>query len=126
MNYHHPRHNPLLASATQHHDQLPQSNGVTASVFTIVANEEYEAYWVIGHKEKKIVSIQLTGDYPNDELNFSTIKLNDPESKVRKLLGPRYHVRKVEGINGTIWDYAPFPITIEFKKGMVYSMRITE
>ena len=105
---------------------IPQPNDITASVFSIVENDEHYAYWVIGHREGVIVSLQLTGDFPDDRLAFATIKLSDSESKVADILGPRYKVSKVEEINGTIWDYAPFPITMEFKNGLVYSMRITE
>ncbi len=106
--------------------EIPQGQGVIASVHPIIANEEFSAYWVIGHKEGKITSIQLTGNYPHEKLAFSTIKLSDPEEKVRKILGPRFRERKVKSINGIMWDYYPFPITIEFIENRVYSIRVSE
>ena len=106
--------------------EIPQPNGVTASVFPIVANDEYEAYWVVGHKDGVIISLQLTGDYPDDRLNFATIKLADSEEKVKRILGPRYQESDVQDINGKIWDYVPFPISVEFKNGVVYSIRISK
>lgn len=105
---------------------VPQKNDVIASVHPIISDEKHSAYWVIGHKRGIITSIQLTGDYPLEELTFSTIKLTDSKEKVKNILGPRYLESKVESINGQMWDYAPFQITIEFKNEVVYSIRITE
>lgn len=105
---------------------VPQPNGVTASVYPIVADDKYNAYWVIGHKDKKIVSVQLTGNYPDADLSFATIQLADSEDKVKSILGPRFISNEVPEIGGQIWDYYPFPITIEFKDGSVYSIRVAE
>ncbi len=105
--------------------EIPQGEGVIASVHPIIANDEFNAYWVIGHKEEKITSIQLTGNYPHEKLTFSTIKLSDPKEKVRKILGRRFRERKVKSINGIMWDYYPFPITIEFVDNKVYSIRVS-
>lgn len=104
--------------------ELPQPNGVMSAVFPIFANEEHKAYWVIGHKDGKIVSIQLTGNYQREDLSFSTIMLDDPEEKVRWILGPRYIKNKVASINGDMWDYSPFPISVEVVNGKVYSIRV--
>ncbi len=106
--------------------EISQGQGVTASVHPIVANDEFNAYWVIGHKEGKITSIQITGNYPHEKLVFSTIKLADPKEKVKEILGPRFHERKVESINGIMWDYYPFPITIELIDNKVHSIRVAE
>ena len=106
--------------------EIPQENGVATSVHPIVTNDEFNAYWVIGHKEGKIISIQITGNYPHEKFAFATIKLTDLKDKVKKLLGSRFHERKVESINGVMWDYYPFPITIEFVDEGVYSIRVAE
>ena len=106
--------------------EISGKNGVTASVFPIIANEKNEAYWIFGHKNKKIVSIQLTGNYIHEKLSFSTIMLGDTKAKVRKILGPNYTVTKVDSIEGVMWDYHPFAITVEFVKNKVYSIRISE
>ena len=106
--------------------EIQQIEGVTASVHPIVTNDEFNAYWVIGHKEGKITSIQITGNYPHEQIAFATIKLTDPKEKVREILGPRFHERKVESINGVMWDYYPFPITVELVDNKVYSVRVAE
>lgn len=105
---------------------VPQKNGVTASVHPIISNEKHNAYWVIGHKNGKMTSIQLTGNFPHKDLTFSTIKLTDSKKRVRKILGPRFQETNVESIKGQMWDYAPFQISIEFVDERVYSIRITE
>jgi len=105
--------------------EVEQKNGIVASVFVISSTEEYESYLVIGHKDNKIASVQYTGNYPSEKLTLASIKLMDTKSIVKKFLGPRYQVSKVKDINGEIWDYYPFPISIEFKDEVVYSMRIS-
>jgi len=106
---------------------IDQPKGVVASVFPIIKKENQEAYWVIGHKEGKIVSIQLTGNYGKPELSFSSIILGDGKDKVERILGPRHTIKEFQdnGINGVLWDYAPFQFSFEFVNGKVYSMRVT-
>jgi len=103
---------------------VAQPNGVTASVYPIVADDKHNAYWVIGHKDKKIISVQLTGNYPEPNLSFSTIQLTDSKDKVKSILGPRFTSNEIPEIGGEVWDFYPFPITIEFKGDSVYSIRI--
>ena len=107
---------------------IEQANGVTASVFPIFKNEIQEAYFVIGHKDKKIVSIQLTGNYPSKEMSFSSIMLGDSKEKVEKILGPK-HTKipfKDGGISGDLWDYYPFQFSFEFVNEKVYSIMVTK
>jgi hypothetical protein len=103
---------------------IPQPDGVEIAVFTVKATELEQAYWAIGNRDGKVVSIQLTGNFSSQVASFSTIQLSDPQSKVRDILGPRYSVKSVEAIKGTMWDYAPFQISIEFVNDKVYSIRI--
>jgi len=105
--------------------EFDQGDGVVGSVHPIAVDENHQAYWVIGHKEGKVTSVQLTGDYPDVDYAFSSIRLTDPQSKVVQILGPRYVERKVDEIGGVMWDYHPFDITIEFVGGKVYSIRIS-
>ena len=105
---------------------IEQNDGSTSSVYPIIKDEKYEAYWVITHKNEIIKAVQLTGNYPHDDLTFSTIALGDSADKVRKILGPRYVVRPVPSINGVMWDYYPFAITIELIDDLVYSIRVQE
>jgi hypothetical protein len=117
-----------FGNATKHFGKpwklISQPDGGELAVFTIKATELEQAYWVIGNREGKIASVQLTGDFPSQVASFSTIRLSDPQSKVRDILGPRYSAKSIEAIKGTMWDYAPFQISIEFVNDKVYSIRI--
>ena len=104
--------------------EVALEDGVSAAAFLIIATGELNAYWVIGHRDDKIVSVQLTGNYSHPDLAFATIRLNDSEEKVLAMLGPRAQIRVVREIGGLLWDYHPFPISIEFVQGRVYSMRV--
>ena len=102
-----------------------QDGGVTASVFIIAATKEVRAYWIIGHRDGKIVSIQLTGNYAHPDFAFSTIQLDDSEEKVIAVLGARRQITPVKEIDGVMWDYQPFPISVQFAHGKVYSIKVT-
>lgn len=103
---------------------VPRPNGAIAMIYVISATPAAKAYWVIENRQNKIASVQLTGNYPVQPHNFSTIQLGDFEQKVLNVLGPRYSKTEVSEIRGVMWNYAPFPITIEFVDGRVYSMRV--
>ena len=105
--------------------EVALEGGVSASAFPITASADTSAYWVIGHRDDKIVSVQLTGNYSHPDLAFATIRLNDSEEKVLAMLGPQANIRVVREIGGLLWDYHPFPISIELVHGRVYSMRVT-
>jgi hypothetical protein len=98
--------------------------GISASAFPIVTTTDTYAYWVIGHRDDKIVSIQLTGNYSHPDLAFATIRLNDTEEKVLATLGPRATITVVKEIGALLWDYRPFPISIELVHGRVYSIKV--
>ena len=106
--------------------ELALPNGVVASMFPILRNDNHHAYWVLGHKDGRVVSVQLTGTYQIPDYAFSTIVLGDSEDKVRNVLGPRYIIRAVEAIGGVMWDYAPFKISVELVAGKVYSIRVAD
>lgn len=105
--------------------EVTLDEGVIASAHRIIAAADAHAYWVIGHRDDTIVSIQLTGNYSHRDLAFATIQLNDSEEKVLALLGPRTHITAAREIGGLLWDYRPFPISIELVHGKVYSIKIT-
>lgn len=98
--------------------------GVIASAHRITDAPDAHAYWVIGHRDDRIVSIQLTGNYSHPDLAFATIRLNDSEEEVLARLGPRAQITPVREIGGFLWDYRPFPISIEFVHGKVYSIKV--
>jgi hypothetical protein len=107
-------------------EELTLPNGVVASMFPIIRNDQHHAYWVLGHKGGRIVSVQLTGTYHSPDYAFASIMLGDAEEKVRNVLGPRYTIRGVEAIGGVMWDYAPFKISVELVAGKVYSIRVAD
>ena len=83
-------------------------------------------YWVIGFDEdRRVVSIQLTGDKRVDEYTFSSLRLGDPDSRVRRILGEPAETQPVSAIGAEMWSWRPFPISLEIKDGRVYSMRVS-
>jgi hypothetical protein len=105
--------------------EVAQDGGIIASAHRIASVPDAHAYWVIGHRDDTIVSIQLTGNYSHPDLAFATIQLNDSEERVLGLLGPRANITAVREISGFLWDYRPFPISIEFLHGRVYSIKVS-
>ena len=82
-------------------------------------------YWVIGFDDRRrVVSIQLTGDRPLDRYEFSSLRLGDPEARVRAILGEPSETQPVPGIGAEMWIWRPHPVTLEIKDGRVYSMRV--
>lgn len=73
-----------------------------------------------------VKSLQLTGK-PSETttaLHFSGITLGIPKEKVVDILGFPSSVSDVPEIRGKLWNYSPFPFTIEFSNDKVYSVRI--
>jgi hypothetical protein len=105
--------------------EVALKGGVIASAHRIASPPGAHAYWVIGHRDGAIVSIQLTGNHSHPDLAFATIQLDDSEEKVLALLGPLARITEVREIGGLLWDYRPFPISIELIHGRVYSMKVT-
>jgi len=84
-------------------------------------------YWVIGFDEqRRVVSIQLTGDRPLDRYDFSSLRIGDPESRVREILGEPSETQPVPGLGAEMWVWRPHPVTLEIKDGRVYSMRVAQ
>lgn len=73
-----------------------------------------------------VSSLQITG-HPSeiaDNLAFSSIKLGSPKQHVIDVLGLPSSVTDVPKVKGVLWDYAPFPFSVELVGGIVYSVRI--
>lgn len=104
--------------------ELAPEAGVAASAHP--AATDGKTYWVIGRRGDRIVSVQLTGSRSSPDLAFATLQLGDTEEKAIALLGPRANISAVPEIGGLLWNYAPFPISIEFVDGKVFSIKISE
>lgn len=88
-----------------------------------------QAYLVVVMDSEGIVrSLQLTGLLGDvqSKLHFSSIALGATQQSVTDILGLPSSVSDVPEIGGKMWSYFPFPFTIEFKNGAVYSVRIHE
>jgi len=84
-------------------------------------------YWVIGFDdERRVVSIQLTGDRRVERFEFSSLRLGDSEARVREILGEPSETEAVPGVGAEMWVWRPYPVTLEIKEGRIYSMRVTE
>jgi hypothetical protein len=115
---------PFRKRSPKPYREAALDDGVIASAHRILSTSDAHAYWVIGHRDDRIVSIQLTGNHSHPDLAFATIRLNDSEETVLARLGPRRHITPVPAIGGILWDYRPFPISIEFVHGKVYSIKV--
>jgi hypothetical protein len=118
--------NPRLVNKTP--------EGISTLMIPVAATKAGEqirmqSYLVVVMDSKGIVkSLQLTG-LPGDvqnKLPFSSITLGATQQSVMDILGLPSSVSDVPEIGGKMWSYFPFPITIEFKGGAVYSVRIHE
>ena len=84
----------------------------------------YLVVFVDNHQHVK--GLQVTGiqGKTTDRLHFSSVKLGMKAEKVVDLLGNPSSVKDVKEINGKLWSYYPFPFSIEFVQGKVYSIHI--
>lgn len=111
--------------------RVVENGDTTMRVYTIdigTPQGQPVPYWVIGfNRDRRVVSIQMTGERGDSKLAFSSIRLGDPAGRVIKILGKPYVTRPVKDIDGAeFWGYTPFPISIEIKNKRVYSIRISE
>lgn len=81
-------------------------------------------YIVVTYVNDKVDAIQLTGFSTDSNLDFSSLKLGDSVGVVKNRLGPPSDTSKAQDINGIEWTYYPFPISIQFIKDKLYSIRI--
>jgi hypothetical protein len=85
------------------------------------------SYLVVLMDDKGIVrGLQLTGkpDSITENLPFSSIKLGASKDRVVDILGNPSSISNIPDMNGKLWNYAPFPISIEIVNGVVYSVRL--
>ena len=124
--------------------QIPESNITNARIVNVSKDEvrtvlipittqlingqtHLLSYLVVLMNNKGVVgSIQLTGkaNEITENLAFSSITLGASKDHVVNILGNPSAVFDVPDIKGKSWSYAPFPISIEFVNGVVYSVKI--
>jgi len=95
-------------------------------IYLLPTSEEYYPYLAITYKKKKVLSIQLTGFSTTSDFSFSSITLGTHYKKVLEILGKPHKITKVPDINGLLWDYTPFPFSIEFVNKKVYSIKVSD
>lgn len=82
-------------------------------------------YFLISYQAGKVHSLQATGLSIPPNINFASIHFGDePQAVVAKLGEPSNKFNRRD--NGfEVWEYKPYPISIEFKQFKVYSIRIS-
>lgn len=83
-------------------------------------------YWVIGFRNLKVISIQITSPRGEKLFAFSSIQIGDAASKVTATLGPPTAKHMVKDVSATYWDYDPFTVGIEIMDGRVYTMFVSK
>lgn len=109
--------------------RVVEQGGATVRVYVIpidVPEGHPLPYWVVGFRDGKVSSLQMTGETGDRRVAFSSIRLGDPESRVLEVLGEPYLTRDVTDVEAEFWGYSPFPISLEIKGGRVYSIRISD
>lgn len=109
--------------------RVVEQGGATLRVYVISVDVPPNSplpYWVVGFRDGRVSSIQMTGERGDDGLAFSSIRLGDPKARVVEILGEPYMTRDVDDVKAEFWGYSPFPISLEVKAGKVYSIRISD
>ena len=77
-------------------------------------------------KQGFVRTLQLTGlaGGAASGLPFSSVTLGTTKEKLVNILGFPSSTSDVPQIRGKLWNYAPFPFSIELKDGVVYSVRL--
>jgi hypothetical protein len=88
-------------------------------------SDEDLPYLVLTVSEGKVSAIQVTGVATESPYTFSSLALGDTAEKVEEILGKPGLISPIEEIEGTMWSYRPFPISLELKDGRVFSIKIS-
>ena len=111
---------------------LPRKDRSIDAVYPLRIYQYSTAYWVISHKDNRIIAVQLTGNRSPQALLFSGLQLGDKRDKVIATLGypkARRHYGKKGGKSGGkndayLWDYSPLPFSLEIYNNRLYSVRV--
>ena len=116
----------IAAHQGKFYKKVPQGNRQDAWVYSlpIPKGEKKFPYLVVSYQDGKAMVLQLSGDKTDAPLAFSSIKLGDTEARVKEFLGPPDSISPLEDVPGYLWNYLPFPFTLELNEGKVNSIRI--
>jgi hypothetical protein len=106
--------------------KIIENDGSQTRVYLLPTTDTHLPYFAITFKKNKVSSIQLTGYSTTSNVSFSSIKLGTHYKKVLEILGKPNEISKVPDIEGVIWDYEPFPFSIEFINRKVYSIKLSD
>jgi hypothetical protein len=81
-------------------------------------------YWMISYQQGKVQSLQATGLSIPPNIHFSSINFGDEAQTVIDKLGQPSNKFKRRDNGYEVWEYKPYPFSIEFKQYQVYSIRI--
>jgi len=100
-----------------------KDNSITFS-FLVYPTEKNTPIFEATIAENKIVKLTLSGYKTKDDASFSSIRLGDYYTFVKKRLGVPYYKKEVKAAGDETWVYSPIPITIKLKLNKVSSISI--
>lgn len=109
-------------------DKQMQLSGVTYYAYAIepfYEVQDFFPYWMISYQNGKVYTLQATGLAIPPNINFSSIRFGDEPPAVTEKLGMPTHSFNRRDNGYEVWQYKPYPISIEFKQHQVYSIRIS-
>jgi hypothetical protein len=116
---------PLLKNLFGEEKQTIKNNdGSETKIFFVDSAVTPPPYLAVSFRNSKPVMMQLTGTSCARIISFSGITLGSKSSQVMKTLGPPFAEKKVEEINGELWDYNPFHFSFEIVNNCVFSIQL--
>lgn len=105
------------------HNRIVPSQSGEHRTYLIRVQDRTVAYWVISYVGDQVSAIQITGGPTAQPRNFSGLALGDSVIKVTQTLGPPSSKSPVQQSGAELWNYDPFPISLEVRAGVITSMR---
>lgn len=116
---------PLLKNLFGEEKQnIKNNDGSETRIFIVDSTVTPLPYLAVAFRKDRPVMMQLTGTSCARDISFSGITLGSKNSQVLKTLGPPSQKKKVEEINGELWDYAPFRFSFEIVNNCVFSIQL--
>ena len=103
---------------------FPRGNGSIDEVYPLRIYQYSTVYWIISHKNNRIIAAQLTGDKAPKTILFAGLQLGDHQDLIIDTLGYPEGRRRYGRSNVYIWDYHPLPFTLEIYNKRLYSVRV--